>query len=396
MRKALKTFLPPKSCALGKDHLMGFKFEPSCGYERLHDWVFEGQTASAWVTRGGKDSCWDNFLLQHPLGQFQQSTIWARLKELDGWKLVRVVLTLSDQIVGGFQILHRFRWWGGIGYISRGPVAPVQYPELVNFTAELVRKICENERLLALVVQPPDCCPLMAASLARRGFIPGMSLGVYRATLIFDLRAGFAPVYLRMARQTRRKIRQAVSRGIRIREGGRQDLEVFFDLMLSTCRRQRVEPNPPDVRHLFALWDAARPLECIRLFLAEYEGKPVCGITCIPFGKTFTLWKRGWDGTEAKRHPNDLITSEVLKIAAREGYDFCDYSEFDEQMALAVEEGEPLTAGQACSRHGFIAHFGGKPRFLAQVLLYLPNPYLRSVTFTLYRWMTVLRSGLRL
>ncbi|MGC9195923.1 MAG: lipid II:glycine glycyltransferase FemX [Syntrophobacteraceae bacterium] len=374
---------------------MGLKFEPSCGYERFHHEVFKGETASAWVSREGEDSCWDNFLQRHPLGQFQQSTIWARLKELDGWKPVRVVLTLSDQIVGGFQILRRFRWWGGIGYITRGPVAPVQHPELVNFTAELVCRICQTERLLALVVQPPDCCPSMASSLSRKGFVPGSPVSVYRATLIFDLRAGFAPIELGMARQTRRKIRQAVNRGVSIREGGRKDLELFFNLMLSTCRRQRVEPNPPDVGHLFALWDAARPLGCIRLFLAEYEGKPLSGITCIPFGKTFTLWKRGWNGMEAERHPNDLLTSEVLKIAAQEGYDICDYSEFDEQMARAIQTGEPLTARQSRSRYGFIAHFGGMPRFLAPAHLYLPNPCLRSTTMTLCRWITILRAGLR-
>jgi hypothetical protein len=375
---------------------MGLKFEPSCGYERFHHGEFEGETASAWVSRDEEDSCWDNFLQQHPLGQFQQSSFWARLKEHDGWKPVRVVLTLSDQIVGGFQMLQRFWWWGGIGYITRGPVAPVQHPELVNLTAELVRKICKIERLLALVVQPPDCCPSMASSLACKGFVAGAPVGVYRATMIFDLRAGFAPIEQRMARKTRRKIRQAVSRGVSIREGDRQDLELFFDLMAATCRRQKVEPNPPDAGHLFALWDAARPHGCIRLFLAEYEGKPLSGIACIPFGKTFTMWKRGWNGMEAERHPNDLITSEVLKIAAQEGYDICDYSEFDVRLAATIQKGERLTAGQARSRYGFIAHFGGKPRFLADAYLYLPNPYLRWIVMTLCRWLTFLRAALRL
>lgn len=357
---------------------MCVRFEPSCGYEKIHQAVFKGQTATAWVSRELGDPCWDRFLQECPLGQFQQSTMWARAKEPGGWRPLRVVLTLDDKIVGGFQILWRLRWWGAIGYLSKGPVVSAQHMEMADYTVELLRKVCRDKGLRALVVQPPDSCEQMAPRLMRCGCLSGVPVGVSMATWIFDLRDGLEAVELRMGRQTRRKVRQAVSRGVSIREGGRQDLESFFYLMLSTCKRQRVSPNPPDLQHLLALWDAARPSGCIRLIFAHYDGKPLSGLICITFGKTFTLWKRGWNGMEGARHPNELITSEALKMAVQNGYDYCDYAAFDERMARAVQKGCQLSPEQERSRNCFIMHFGGMPRLLPQALLYFPNPFLQS------------------
>ncbi len=50
------------------------------------------------------------------MGQFQQSTIWARAKASEGWRVVRLVLTVDEEIVGGFQILWRPSWRGRVAY----------------------------------------------------------------------------------------------------------------------------------------------------------------------------------------------------------------------------------------------------------------------------------------
>ena len=170
------------------------KFEPSCSYEKIHQRTLGAGTAAAWVSREFEDTCWDNFLQETPLGQFQQSTIWARAKEPGGWTPVRAVLTLDDEIVGGFQILRRSHWWGGIGYVNKGPVVPVQSPAMADYASELLRSLSRTERLRALVVQPPDSCEQMPPSLAAGGFALDVSGGVNTASWIVDLRDGFEAV----------------------------------------------------------------------------------------------------------------------------------------------------------------------------------------------------------
>ena len=353
------------------------KFQPSCRYEEFEQKAFGGGTAVAWISSESEDICWDKFLQETPYGQFQQSTIWARAKQPGGWKPVRVVVTTDGEIVGGFQILRRPYWWGGIGYLSKGPVVLAPAPEIADFATELLRKLSRRERLRALVVQPPDLCEQMPTRLAGGGFEPDVLGEVNSATWIVGLEGGFEAVEQRMDGEARRKARQAVKRGVSIREGGRQDLETFFELMLSTCKRQQVDPNPPDVQHLFALWDAAYPAGCIRLYFADYEGKPLTGYIDIGFGKTLTQWKKGWTSTEGQRNPNDLGTYEALKWASGNGYRSYDFSAFDKKIAMALLNGEPLSAEQERTRHTFFIRFGGAPRLLPESRVYFPNPLLR-------------------
>ena len=357
---------------------MAVRFEPSCSYEKIHQAEFGGKTVRAWLSMENEDLCWDKFLQEGPPGQYQQSTMWARAKEPGGWKPVRVVLTLEDRIVGGLQILRRKRWWGGIGYISKGPVVSVDHPEMAGYATELVRKVSRDHGLAALVVQAPDYCEHMDSSLAAGGFAPGAPVHVYTTDWIFDLRGGLEKLEEQMSRQTRRKVRQAVARGLVIREGKREDLALFFELMRATCRRQGVDPSPSALRDFLALWDAAHPSDRVRLLFAEYEEKPLAGMICIGFGKTFTLWKRGWSGLEGRRHPNELLTWEALKRAAENGCDFCDYPDFDGRMAEAIQKGEELSPEQERSRYCFITRFGGMPRFMPEARIFFSNRFVRS------------------
>jgi len=56
---------------------------------------------------------------------------------------------------------------------------------------------------------------------------------------------------------------------VSIREGCREGIATFYDLMQSICRRQGVAPMAPDVGGLASLWDAARPVDCARLYKSE-------------------------------------------------------------------------------------------------------------------------------
>jgi hypothetical protein len=131
----------------------------------------------------------------------------------------------------------------------------------------------------------------------------------------------------------------------------------------------------------------------MRLLFAEYDGAPLSGILCIGFGKTFTLWKRGWNGREGKRHPNERIPFEALKWAVQNGYEFCDYSTFDERMAETIQNGEPLSPEQERSRYCFITRFGGMPRFLQEPRLFLPNPFVQSAVMLFHTGLRKVRKG---
>jgi hypothetical protein len=353
------------------------RLESSGSYETIERINLAGGTAVASISRESEDSCWDKFLQETPLGQYQQSTIWARAKATEGWRVVRLVLTVDKEIVGGFQVLWRPSWRGRVAYVSKGPVVLPGYLGLAESATELLRRLARTERFTALVVHPPDLCKQFSAIMAARGLELDVLGRVNETTWIVDLREGFGAVERGMGRETRRRARLAADRGISIREGGRDDIQTFFDLMVSTCRRQRATPNPSDVRTLIALWDAARTAGHLRLTFADWEGKPLAGQLDICFGQTVTSWKKGWSSSEAQRFPNDLLVYKGLQWATSSGFQFWDFAAFDRSMALTILNGKPFTPEHVKSRYMFLARMGGSPRLLPETRVYFANPIFR-------------------
>jgi lipid II:glycine glycyltransferase (peptidoglycan interpeptide bridge formation enzyme) len=353
------------------------KLGPAGSYEKTDQTRLEQGTAVAWISREAEDSCWDKFLQETPLGQFQQSAIWARAKATEGWGMLRVVVTLDEQIVGGFQILWRPTWRGRMAYVSKGPVVLPGYPGLTEYAIELLRKLAAKERFRALVVQPPDLCEQTSSLLSLSGFDLDFLTGVNDATWVIDLEKGAKAVEQGMSKTTRRDIREAGSLGIRIREGGRDDINIFFALMLSTCRRQRTAPNPTEKRTIFALWDAAPSTHCIRITLAEYQGKPLAGLACILFGQTASIWKKGWNASDRELRPNELLMHEMLMWASLKSYRFADFCAFDKEMALTMLRGDALSPEQRRTRHISHIKLGGYPRLLPKAQIYFPNAIFR-------------------
>ena len=331
----------------------------------------------AWLSRGDVDPCWDSFLQETPLGQYQQTAMWARVKAMEGWTPLRLLITADQRVVAGFQILWRSSWHVRIGYVSKGPVVLPGFPGLAEFTTELLRRLACSEKLRAIIVQPPDCCKQLPETLAGQSFQLNFVQDVNSCTWVIDATKGFTEVEREISKWTRKKIKQSKNRGVTIRVGEREDVSTFFRLMVSTCKRQHTKPAPASLQTLLALWDALQPEGAVRLTLAESQGKPLAGLVCIIFGQTVSFWKKGWTSLDGDKHPNELLMHEMLQWACSNGYHYCDFCAFDRDMAIAMLNGIPFTANQERSRHVFNARLGGEPWFLPEAQIYFPNPVMR-------------------
>lgn len=60
-----------------------------------------------WVNEEPEDPDWDAFLAKTPGGHYTQSSLWAKMKALSGWKATRLVVAREDSIIAGAQLLTR-------------------------------------------------------------------------------------------------------------------------------------------------------------------------------------------------------------------------------------------------------------------------------------------------
>src|SRR5689334_11430067 len=113
----------------------------SAMYQAVEERKLGESTFVAKGSHGLEDADWDTFLQRSPLGQFQQSSIWAQAKASEGWSPVRILLTVGQNLVGGFQLLWKRSRLGRIGYVSKGPVVTPGHPGLAEFAADLLLQL---------------------------------------------------------------------------------------------------------------------------------------------------------------------------------------------------------------------------------------------------------------
>lgn len=320
---------------------------------------------------------WDQFLTRTPLGHIQQASRWALARQPDGWQPLRVLLSVDDELAGGFQLLTRTTRLGRIGYIYKGPVLTRPTPAMQDLLLGQVVATARDHRLRVVIAQPPDADAWPAKVFARHGFVDNHVFDVIAAGMLVDLAPGLDAVWAGLHKSTREQLRRAERKGVHVRLGDTADLAVFFRMMVATCERQRTAPSPASEEALRAIWNALAPPGWIRLWLAECEGECVAGLLGLCFGSRVTLWKKGWSGRYRERNPNRLLTFEAIRWAQQNGFALFDIARLDKQLALALQRGETPGQSEADGRDLFFLGFGGRPVVLPDSFLYVANPLLR-------------------
>jgi peptidoglycan pentaglycine glycine transferase (the first glycine) len=326
-----------------------------------------------------RDAAWDSFLEQTPQGHFQQSSMWAASKAVEGWEPIRVRFVDAQQLLGGFQVLARRSRMGRIGYISKGPVLVKDDPGLQARYFDGVRTLCRRHGLRALIVQPPDSTTIAAADFRAHGYAPNELVEVIKASMVIDLRGSWEDVEGRIRKTARVEVRQAERRGMKIREGKENEAGLFFKLMAETCARQGTAPSPGSEAGVQSLLSAFSAGGRVRVSFAEYEGEPVAGALCLMFGDRVTLWKKGWSGAHRERHPNALVTHEAIQWAHAKGYKRFDCAGMSHVVADRLLRREELSEAQKRGRDFFLLGYGAQPVLLPGSWVYFRNPAARFV-----------------
>lgn len=344
-----------------------------------------GMTFEAWESTAAEDSAWDDFLESTPLGHFQQSSSWARIKAGEGWSCVRVTLCQGGTIQAGFQLLHKRKKFLVLGYISKGPtiVGLEENPRLGEWISEQVQRVIRERRISLVIAQAPDFDTGTTPCLQRTGFTNLGLAAMIEATLCVGVGAKQPDWAKLMRKSTQYQARKASKRGVTIRVGDERDLPLFFDLMCETCKRQNTSPNPGSLEALRRLWDNFHARDQIRVSFAEFEGEVLAAVLCLRFGNRVTLWKKGWNSKHSNLNPNVLVTFEAIEWTEKVGCVLHDFAAIDRGIAETLVAGRPLTEEQMATRHFFFLGFGGSPYLLPASQIYFRNPLLRAA----YPWL---------
>lgn len=308
---------------------------------------------------------WDAFLKSMPDGHHLQTSLWAGVKEKEGWNAERLVAVNEGRIVVGLQLFHQ-KVPGGVrvGYVPRGPVLPEHDDALIQALMDPLLQTSGNLHIGYLAVQPPKAGAEFEEALRQRGFLTSPTDSAPTATILIDVQQPDDALLGAMRKSVRRSVRRGLESGLQVRVAGRTDLPAFHALMQGTAERQGF--TTWTLEHLQTVWQQFAVSDDIVLLLAEKDGVPVAGELEITFGDTLISKRSGWSGEFAKDHPNELLIWRALQWARERGLKYYDMEGFDRKLALDIQAGKEIPEEDRGNHHWFKFGFGGQVVVLPQ------------------------------
>lgn len=334
-------------------------------------------------SQAATDPVWDQFVAEEPSGHHVQATAWARIKESNGWGVVRFTVASGSQILGGGQILTRSApGLGRIGYLDQGPLISPGIPGLAEFVVEALQEAVSRFHIRLLLVQPPHGAFQLVDLMDESGFGPNhvkMGLG---ATVRVDLDRPEDEILAAMKSKTRYNVRKSLRSDLTVRVGEPADLAEFHGLLEATSRRQGFVPT--SLSSLTQMQRHLGPIGSFEVLLAEHDRQVVAGIITIPFGNRMVFKRGAWSGQHGELHPNERLHWEAMLRARERGIRCYDFDGIEPAVARLVLDGEAIPTGAVESVTRFKLGFGGTIELLPASRSFVANRPLRWAYDTFY------------
>ena len=306
--------------------------EEGTGYGKVVFAVFFAQMKVHVLTEKESPN-YEKFVKNHPLGSIHQTSQWGEFQtKLSGRdKFWRIVVEGNDGTMLASALVIRQtlplkKCWL---YSPRGPLADYKNPEALQKLLQKIRELgVENTAVFfrfdpSLLRDETIDWKLLNARPAHAHYQP-------ENTLILDLNLSGEELLKQMKPKGRYNIKVAQKHGVKIRESGNEtkDIDAFYSLLQQTTGRDAFSGHNKkyyeDMLGIFDLHGGKADPQA-KLYLAEYEGKPVAGMIVTYFSNTATYYF----GASSNEHRNVmapyLLQWQAIQDAKKHGcgqYDF--------------------------------------------------------------------------
>jgi lipid II:glycine glycyltransferase (peptidoglycan interpeptide bridge formation enzyme) len=216
-------------------------------------------------------------------------------------------------------------------YCPRGPLLDWSDRRLAEQILEDLRRVAAQYGAYALRIDPdlalgyglpedgrPDPVGLqLQSSLESNGWSPAAEQVQFRNTMIIDLHPSEEELLADMKQKTRYNVRLAGRREVMVRQGGREDFDLLYDMYAETSLRDgfaiRAKAYYHDAWGLFLEAGKACPL------IAEAGGEPIAAV--VIFRHADRAWYLHGMSRHAQRDkmPNYLLQWEAIRWAKAQG-----------------------------------------------------------------------------
>jgi len=312
---------------------------------------------------GWDEVTWDAFVSGHLDAHPLQLSAWGELKQAFGWEDARVGLSQDGKLVAGAQVLFKklprldflpLR----IAYIPKGPLVDWRNTEQTQALFRGLHQFCRRNKAVMLKIEPemPDTSDL-TEQFRTLGFRPSSRTIQPRTTVWLDLDSDEDALLARMKQKWRYNIRLAGRKGVIVREGTEDDLDLFGALMQATGDRNTFGVHTTTYYRRF--WALFAP-EQAALLIAEHEGQPLAALMVAQLaGKAYYLF--GASGNQKRNlMPSHKLQWETMRWAQARGCTSYDLWGVPDEVGIDADAPMPDPATGLWGVWRFKRGFGGQ------------------------------------
>src|SRR5574344_81693 len=281
------------------------------------------------------------FLQNNLKTHFLQSPEWQKVK--NNWENEFIVVRNDkNEITGTMSVLIRKTpvFNKTIMYAPRGFVCDINDKETLSKLTEEVKKLAKKHNSFIFKMDPdvPNNNEEFKKILQDLGFKLKKNIkNVHdviqpKYAMRIDLRNKTEEELLQSFHsKTRYNIRLAIKKGVTVREGKREELEIFHKIMKETGERDNFFIR--DLSYFQKIYDVMSP-KYAKLIIVEYEGTPIAAALPILYGDKVWYLYGGSSNEYRNLMPSYLMQWEMIKWAVENKcnvYDFRGVTGFDNE-----------------------------------------------------------------
>lgn len=278
---------------------------------------------------------WNALIAGLPDAHLLQTWEWGQIKAEGGWSVLPVVWRHGDVVRAAALVLRRAL--PGVGlhvlYVPRGPMMDWQDADLRQQVLADLQELGKRQKAIFVKMDPevvlwmgiPDeegaeetsTGQELKRELQQRGWRFSAEQIQFRNTVWMDVSRSEDELLARMKQKTRYNIRLAERKGVIVRRGGTEDLQVLYRMYAETSVRDGFVIRPE--RYYLRVWQTFMGAGMATPLIAEVEGEVVAALVLFHFGKT--AWYLHGMSREAHRNlmPTYLLQWEAMRIAKEMG-----------------------------------------------------------------------------
>jgi lipid II:glycine glycyltransferase (peptidoglycan interpeptide bridge formation enzyme) len=289
---------------------------------------------------------WNAALYALPRNHLLQSWEWGTLKEHYGWRAERLIWRDPDGALRACaQVLERAQRVPALSrtyrllYCPRGPALDWSRHEIRDQVLRDLEAYAQDRGALFMKIDPQ--VPLATGPpdsdderldqqgtdarefLRASGWVFSKDQIQFRNTLTLDLALSEDDLLANMKQKTRYNVRLAGRRGVEVRRGGLDDLDLLYRMYAETSLRDGFVIRKPE--YYEDAWGSFIAADLAQPFIASVDEDPVAALVVYRFDRTATYMYGMSRELHRDKMPNYLLQWEAIRWAKQRGcatYDF--------------------------------------------------------------------------